>query len=102
MAGENAFYRIGDLDPDLMRFLNDIENEFPKTGAYEIDIEIYRNLGVLYLDIIPGLTSRYERGEISINEAYKIIDDKKERTREMIPTDAPFMVKLKIRIMKMH
>ena len=92
---EDYTHAIGDLDPNIMSFYSDLRKELP-LGEYEVNTEICKNFGCLYLDIMPNISTRYEKGDITIEKAYKILDEKYKRVEEMIPEELPFMAKLKI------
>jgi len=98
MIGEDGTYEIGNLDPDLMRFLNNIEQEISKTETYEINTERFRNLHSIYGEngIMSGVSTRYERDEITLEDAYKILEEKCKRVKEKTPEETPYQARIKI------
>ena len=100
MVGEDGTYEIGNFDPDLMRFLNNIEQEVSKTEPYEINTERLRSLYSIYRKdkdgIMSGVSTRYEGDEITLEDAYKILEEKCKRVKEKTPEGIPFQARMKI------
>ncbi|MCK5044707.1 hypothetical protein KAR26_03175 [Candidatus Parcubacteria bacterium] len=98
MVGEDGTYKIGDFDPDLMRLLNNIEQEISKMEVYEVNPERLRSLYSIYGEggIMLGVPIRYIRDDINLKEGYEILDQKRKRVEEKIPEGIPFQARLKI------